>query len=234
MINEATLKTILPVMHLLKKYHRHEIKHVENVPKSGGALILTNHSLATYDGLLLGLGIYLETSRMPYGLADTNLFTLPFLRDISPKINLVEASHENAEKLLAQDELVCIAPGGMKEAIRSSEHRREIIWHKRTGFARLAVRTQSPIVLAACPNADGIYDVKANSITNFIYENFKLPFVIPRGVGPTLIPRPVKLTHYLSEPLYPPKVDENDESYLDELYDFHERVVKTMREMMGG
>ena len=47
---------------------------------------------------------------------------------------------------------------------------------------------------------------------------------MPDGLGPTIIPRKVKLVHYLSEALYPPRMDKSRP--VSELVDeFHQRVL---------
>ena len=54
-----------------------------------------------------------------------------------------------------------------------------------------------------------------------------------RGLGPTLLPRPVELTHYLSEPLYPPKVDTSDKAALDAAVDkWHAELTELMNTML--
>ena len=44
-------------------------------------------------------------------------------------------------------------------------------------------------------------------MTDSIYRRLRVPFPIARGVGPTPIPRPVKLTHHVSVPVQPPVHD---------------------------
>jgi hypothetical protein len=51
-----------------------------------------------------------------------------------------------------------------------------------------------------------VYTLYENPLTTFAYRQWKLPFPIMRGVGPTLIPRPVKLTTYISPSFMPPPI----------------------------
>ena len=51
--------------------HRFSTKGMEHVPRSGGCLMVVHHSLATYDGFLLGLDIWDRTGRLGRGLGTT-------------------------------------------------------------------------------------------------------------------------------------------------------------------
>lgn len=116
-----------------------------------------------------------------------------------------QASPQTAKQLLENEEIILVSPGGMREWRRSSREKYKIDWRGRYGFAKLAIETNTPIVLAACPKADDIYKVYDEPVTNFLTAKLKTPFAFFRGVGPTPLPRPVKLTHYLSPPIMPPK-----------------------------
>ena len=222
--NNHALK-LLPLTRGLRAYHRHEVVGMSEFPRAGGALVVANHSLATYDIMLLMAAIYRETGRIPRPLIDRAFFKFPLLGDIMEYMGSMEGSRESAQKLLLEDEIVTVAPGGMREALKPSNQRYQIHWAKRKGFAKMAIKTQKPIVLAACPKADDIYDVYENKITPWIYKNFKLPFFIARGVGPTPLPKPVKLVHFLSKPLAPP------ESEAD-LEDFHQMLINEMKSLI--
>ena len=115
----------------------------------------------------------------------------------------------------------------MREALKPSSQKNQLLWDSRKGFVRLAIETQTPIVLAACPEADDIFTVYENRLTKWVYKKFRLPVLIIRGIGPTLIPRPVSLTHYLSEPLQPPKVDLNDSKAVNRAVEEWHSVVKS-------
>lgn len=232
-LDRQVLNTVLPLYYLLSKYHDYEIKNIERVPNEGRCLIGINHSFATYDGFLLAMGIYIETGRTPNILADSNFFKFESIREVCKRLNMVEANHPNAEDLLNKEQLVYVAPGGMKEALRSAQERYRIHWENRTGLARLSINSQTPIILAACPKSDEIFDIYPTPFTDFIYKNFKLPFVMLRGIGKTIIPRPVKLIHYISAPIHPPKIDRNDHQYNEVVKKYHQQVVTKMQRLLA-
>ena len=221
----------LSVLDSLRRRHCHSVVGLENLPTEGPCLLVVNHSLATYDILMLSQTIYERLGRIPRGLGDKRLFQVPGLRQVVAYFGGVRASHDAADRLLGEGLIVLVAPGGMMEALRPSEKRYQVSWEDRKGFIRVALRTGAPIVLAACPKADDLYDVRENDLTRRIYERFHLPIPFLSGEGGGLLPRAVRLTHTLSEPIRPPPLAERDdiEPYVDPL---HLRVVDRMNSLM--
>jgi len=219
-----------PWMEALARYHRHEVIGLHHVPAHGRALLVVNHSLATYDGALLGLAIHDATGRLPMGLGDNLIFRTPGLRRVASRVGIVPARPETGERLLEDERLVAVAPGGMREALRPSHERYRVRWARRKGFVRLALRLQTPVILAACPAADDLYTVYEAVWTKLAYKHLKVPLPLVRGLGPTAIPRPVKLTHYIAPPLVPPPLYEPRlEGQVDAL---HARFVATMQALL--
>lgn len=225
------LKKIIPFAEFMKMYHHYRVDGIQKIPQTGRAMVLVNHSLATYDIMLLGYSIYEKVGRLPHGLADKNFYKNELTAKIMHKIGVYEANHDNAEEVLKKEELLMLAPGGTREAIRSSKEKFQIKWDDRKGFARLAIKTQTPVILAACPGADNIYSVEENKLTELAYKFFKFPLTFAKGVGNTMIPRPVKMVHYVHAPILPPvwEGDTIDEQVVNL---FHEQIVDRMEEWM--
>lgn len=215
----------------VRKYHRHEVIGMENVPKRGRAIMAVNHSFATYDGFLLGIAIHKGTGRAPAGLGDNLIFKVPGLGYFAETVGIHPANHENGHSLLEKERLLALAPGGMREALRPSSEKYQIRWQKRKGFIRLAIRSGAPIILAACPAADDLYSIYEWSGTKVGYKAMKLPIPLFRGLGLSLVPRPVKLVHYLSKPLFPPEFD--PDCFDEQVEEFHSHVVNEMTILMA-
>ncbi|WP_297700157.1 1-acyl-sn-glycerol-3-phosphate acyltransferase, partial [Mycobacterium sp.] len=87
----------------VKRYYRAEVRNIDNVPSSGGALVVSNHSggMLTPDVLIFSPAFY-ETfgyDRPVYTLAHYGLFMGPmdgWLR----RLGVIEASRENAAAAL--------------------------------------------------------------------------------------------------------------------------------------
>ncbi len=231
-MDEEFAVKLLPLMNAIRAYHQHEVHGLENIPEHGPAIVASNHSLATYDMLLLMTAVYLEHGRIPRSLIDRAFYVVPKVGEIMERLGCIVGNPDNAVTLLENGELLYLAPGGMRESLRPSEERYQIKWNRRKGFARLSIETGAPVILAACPHADDIFKVYDNSFTKWIYQQFRLPFFIARGVGPTLIPRPVKLDHFLSKPIYPPKMASDPAVVKRQVYNFHKKLTLKMNEML--
>ena len=230
-MNEELCLKLNPLIRGLRAYHRHEVKGLENIPKRKAAIVAHTHSLATYDMLLLMSAVFEATSRFPRSLIDRLFYKVPGVGSLMEALGSVCGDQENARSLLSNGELLFLAPGGMQESLRPRERKYKIYWQKRKGFARLAIETGSPVILAACPDADNIYDVYDNKITRMMYQKLKIPFFFARGLGPTALPKPVKLVHVLSEPIYPPLAPHpgTTEKLVD---DFHQRLTREMEKLI--
>ncbi|MFN3202540.1 MAG: lysophospholipid acyltransferase family protein [Bradymonadia bacterium] len=225
-IQRRFMSLLEPMAH----YHQHRVEGMEHIPREGGFMLLANHSFATYDSFLLGMAVYKATGRPPVGLGDDSIFKVPFLKDWALEAGLHPANPENAVALLEAGEMVFLAPGGMWEAVRPSSQKYRVRWDSRMGFARLAMRAQVPILIAACPEADDIYTLYDNPFTEKVYRRFKLPFAVARGVGPTPIPRKVPLVHYIAPPIRPPALEDGDEEA--QIRAFRDQVMGQMNELL--
>ncbi len=230
MISEQLVGTVDRVLKPLKDYHQHQVHGLEHVPHEGPCLLVVNHSLATYDSLLLASSIYHATGRIPMGLGDDLIFRIPGIRDIARDLGIRPANPDNGAELLAQGKMVTVAPGGMREALRTSEEKYQILWEKRRGFIRLSIETGAPILLSACRAADDLFTVHENNFTKFFYMNFKFPFPIFEGRKGLPIPRKVKLTHHLAELIHPPVLEPGNRD--EQVESFHAEVTTSMKELL--
>jgi hypothetical protein len=190
----------------LGRYHEYSLVGAENLPREGGALGITSHGMATYDLFLTAYNLYRATGRPIRLLGDAVWFRTEGLARTFQRLGMVNTRPELARRLLDEGHVVAVAPGGAREAIRPWTKRFQVNWQGRAGFARLALEAQRPMVLCTCPAVDLVYTLYENPLTTFAYRQWKLPFPIMRGVGPTLIPRPVKLTTYISPSFMPPPI----------------------------
>jgi 1-acyl-sn-glycerol-3-phosphate acyltransferase len=212
----------------LRRYHRHRVEGLDNIPADGPALLVIHHSLATYDGFLFGVAAYEHSGRLPLALGDNLIFKAPILKDLAYKSGIVPASPQAGYRLLSEGRLLFVSPGGMWESLRPTEQARTVRWEGRLGFCRLALRAQVPLILIACPAADDIFSVRKSRVTDALYRRFKFPLPLFSGRGGAPIPRPVQLTHYVAPPIVPPIHDpSNEEAQIEALF-------AQARSVMGG
>jgi 1-acyl-sn-glycerol-3-phosphate acyltransferase len=226
----AALKTAELALRTLADYHRHRVVGIEHIPTSGPALFVFNHSLATYDSFLLAVTVHDAVQRTLWGIADRLIFKLPGIGDVFRSIGFVEGTRAGSIEILERGELLGVVPGGMREGLGIRRDKYEVDWRGRTGFVRASMVAGAPIILGACPRSDDIFDVRDNAITRVVYDRWKVPVPLFRGLGLTPLPRPVQLTHFLSEPIPPPVTgpDVTD----DDVLDHHAYVTQRMGELM--
>ena len=120
---------------------------------------------------MFAAAVYSSLGRRVAPLGDRLIFKTPMLKTLAHRLGIVEGSMADGIELLRDsEELVAVAPGGMREALRPKEERYRIDWKGREGFARLAFEAQVPIILAACPAADDLYTLYDNVFTRFVYK----------------------------------------------------------------
>lgn len=217
-------------MRFLRNYHSYEVVGLDQFPRSGPALVASTHSLATYENFLLGSIAVDELGRRPYILADDLLFRIPWVGDAFREVGVVPGKRDTAIEILKRGDLLGLGPGGMREGLRSSKDKYQFDWAGRYGFVWVSLLSGAPIVLAACPSADDVFTVYETSITAWIYKQFHFPLPFFRGLGPSVLPRPVKLWHVMSEPIFPPV--EPDKVTEDRVMRHHEYVTARMHQLM--
>src|SRR5450631_3665095 len=154
---------------LYKVWWRVTLNGVENVPNSGRALLVANHSgVLPWDGAMLKRGITMEHAahRQARMLVLDMFTTLPFLQPLLRHMGEVRACPENGERLLMRDELVGVFPEGVKGVGKYFRDRYRLARFGRGGFVRLALRTRSPIIPVSIVGAEETYPMISSM--NFI------------------------------------------------------------------
>jgi 1-acyl-sn-glycerol-3-phosphate acyltransferase len=138
-----------------------DIQGLENVP-TGRALLVSNHSFG-WDSILPMSAVWERLERPVWVLGEHAWWKVPFLRRFAAAVGTVDGTPENADRLLANEELVLVLPGGLREAVKPRELRYRLLWGHRYGFVRAAIRNQAPIVPLASIGADDLFDFVGNA-----------------------------------------------------------------------
>jgi len=155
---EAKLRPWLEA--LCRRYLHVEVQGIHNIPASGRALLVANHSRsALWDGIILrtALRLHHEAGREPRWLVDDQQYHAPFLGTFVNRLGAVRACQENAERLLLREELVAVFPEGAKAAERRFEDRYRLQRFGRGGYVKLALRTGAPVIPVAIVAHDRDY-----------------------------------------------------------------------------
>ena len=188
---------------LFAKYHSYQVIGASNIPKTGGVVLAATHSLASYDLFIAALVSREVLGRRLYIVGDDLMFKIAPVGAALKEIGFIGGGREQVVQRLKDGDMLGIAPGGMKESLRSSREKYQFDWSRRMGFAAVAMQAGVPVIPGVGPNADDIFTVYDNPVTPWIYRKFKVPVPIFRGIGPTPLPRPIKLVHYAGKPLIP-------------------------------
>ena len=133
---------------------------VENVPTQGPFVLVGNHQLLGMQDLpTLVRELEVRRGVRVRGMADHFHFQLPLWRDLLARLGAVPGTRENCAALLAAGEPVLVFPGGAREVYKRRGQRYELLWGKRTGFARMAIEAGCPIVPFGAVGAEDRVDV---------------------------------------------------------------------------
>lgn len=133
-----------------ERYFRFTVEGVDQVPVRGPALLVGSHNggTLTFDSMLTLLAIRdrFGVDRIVHPLGHDILFQRPRLREIALKFGALRAGHDGAHEALRRGRLVLVYPGSDLDSTRSWRDRYRIELGGRTGFVKLALRAQVPIV----------------------------------------------------------------------------------------
>ncbi len=212
---------------LYKTYFRVEAEGIDHIPAEGRCLVVANHSGGPlpYDGIMLRTTVRREhgdrngagPARELRWLAEDFVYYLPFVGTAMNRLGAVRACQENAERLLAEDQLVAVFPEGAKGIGKLFRERYRLQRFGRGGFIRLCLRTQTPLVPAAIVGAE-----EANPMLyriEYMAKTLGIPYlpITPTfpALGPLgLLPAPTKWKVVFGEPIdfdaYGPEAADDD------------------------
>jgi 1-acyl-sn-glycerol-3-phosphate acyltransferase len=131
-------------------WFRAEVEGIENVPATGGALLVSNHAGALPpDAAMIAKAIREEHPHpRPLSITVEHFFKgYPGFSMLIPKIGCVPAHPANVQRLLYDEEqLVLVFPEGRKGTEKLYKDRYRLRRFGRGGFVEAAMRARAPIV----------------------------------------------------------------------------------------
>lgn len=185
----------------------------EHVPDHQRVLFIGNHTLyGVLDAPLLAVEIHKQRGLWLRALGDHLHFKVPVWREFLTTFGVASGTRAHCRELMGQGEPLLVFPGGGREVAKRKGELYQLVWKERMGFARMAVEFGYTIVPFAMVGVEDAYDIVLDAD-----ELLRAPVVGPAiealgvrtdvimplatGVGPTLIPRPVRQYFCIGEPI---------------------------------
>jgi 1-acyl-sn-glycerol-3-phosphate acyltransferase len=210
---DLTENLAIPLLRpLYDKYFRIEVRGMENVPSHGGALLVANHSgTIPVDATMTQIALHDHhpAQRHLRMLAADLVFSVPVVGQLARKTGATLACNEDAERLLADGELVGVWPEGFKGIGKPFSERYKLQRFGRGGFVTAALRAGVPIIPCSIVGAEEIYPLIANVPT--LARLLGLPYVPITPTFPLLgflglVPLPSKWIIEFGEPIETDKI----------------------------
>jgi 1-acyl-sn-glycerol-3-phosphate acyltransferase len=192
---------------LYEKYFRVEVRGLDNIPSTGGALVVANHSgTVPIDAMMTQLAIYDHhpAHRHLRMLGADLVFKSPLIAPLARKGGSTLACNEDAERLMSGGELAGVWPEGFKGIGKPFSERYKLQRFGRGGFVSAALRSGVPIIPCSIVGAEEIYPVVGNvkilaRLLGFPYVPVTPFFPLLGPLG--LLPLPSKWIIEFGEPI---------------------------------
>lgn len=185
---------------LYRHYFQVHVYNLENVPTSGRAMLVGNHSGGwALDAIMTMTAVFLEIEppRLAHGMAEKFLGRVPMVAQMVQGMGGIIGTPENATHLLENERLLLVYPEGAHGTEKLYSERHSLVDFG-SGFIRLALRTKTPIIPVAfigggeaIPTIINLYGAARRIGVPYIP-------VTPWGLA---LPRPATLQIYFGEPM---------------------------------
>ena len=159
----------LPVLRpLYRSWFRVEVRGIDNIPATGGGLVVANHSgTIAMDSLMTQVAVHDEhpAHRHLRMLGADLVFQTPVVGQVARKSGSTLAANTDAERLLSNGELCGVWPEGFKGVGKPFSERYKLQRFGRGGFVSAALRTGAPIIPCSIVGAEEIYPIIGNMKT---------------------------------------------------------------------
>ncbi len=182
-----------------RKYFAVRVCGAHNVPR-GRAMLVGNHAggVALDAGVVIASAFFdMEPPRLAQGMVEKFLNRFPVLSQWTARTGQVTGLPEHAKRLLEDDRLLLVFPEGVRGTAKLFPERHSLVDFG-TGFLRLALQTNAPIVPfafigggEAIPTVMNAYELGKRIGAPYVPIT---PYLVP-------VPLPVPLAVHYGEPM---------------------------------
>lgn len=232
---------------LFRHWFRTEVHGAENIPDTGGAMIVANHAgTIALDAVMTQVAVHdaHPHSRSLRLLGADVIFRLPFVGEAARRGGATMAGRDDARRLLEAGELVGVWPEGYKGVGKPFSDRYRLQRFGRGGFVASAIAAGVPIVPCAIVGSEEAYPLLAD--IEPLARLLRLPYFPVTPLFPHFgllgaVPLPSKWMIRFGEPIMPAEAlgvatGDGASTHVDpvKLYEFTEHIRGTVQEMVYG
>ena len=236
---DFSTNVMLPLLEPLhRRWWRVSSRGAHHLPDGGGLIVANHAGTVPADALMTRVDVWHQTGRHCRELGADLVFRTPVVGHLGRKFGTTLAQGDDAERLLASDELVAVWPEGFKGIGKPYRDRYQLQRFGRGGFVATALRAQVPIVPTAIVGSEEIYpllfDLKPLArVLGLPYlpvvpQLFALPVLGPAA----LLPLPSKWSIEYGDPIdttaYGPDAADDPMT----VFDLTDRVRDTIQQML--
>jgi 1-acyl-sn-glycerol-3-phosphate acyltransferase len=192
---------------LYRNYWRVESTGVDNVPRSGRAMIVANHSGGSYawDAVMISTALHLEhrQPRYVHYVSTEFFYDTPFLSFDNRKKGAALACRDDFVRLLERDLVVGVFPEGAKGFLKPSDKRYRVQRFGRGGFVQLAMMTRTQIIPVSVVGGEELHFSLGNSrlLANLVNRLIPQERADSFPILLNMLPLPVKWRIEFGEPI---------------------------------
>jgi 1-acyl-sn-glycerol-3-phosphate acyltransferase len=157
-------EALMPIFRVVsRRYWRVEVSGTEHLPRSGGALLVSNHAgVLPWDGAMIKVAVFDAVDRHARALIATWFGELPVASWLLRRTGQTLGHADDTLRLLRGGDLVLVFPEGIRGTGKPWSERYRLRRFGRGGFVDVAMRAGVPIVPVSVIGSEETYPMLAD------------------------------------------------------------------------
>ena len=206
------VETVADGLGPLVDLNRPYVDGLQTLPRDGRFLLVGNHTQSGAEVFLISYFVRRAIGTRVRPLAERGMGRMRGpAGDLFAAYGAVVGAPETARELMRHNETVLVFPGGGREMAKFKGEEHTLRWQGRSGFARLSVENNYPIVPVGLAGGDDVYQSMttregrwgrlSQGLTEKLSGRTDMALPLMHGIGPTLIPRPQRMYLRFAAPI---------------------------------